>query len=96
MTNEGRATGFAPIAEHGVIGDMRTAALGATDGAIDWFCMGMRADVAPRFDYGRARYRTRGQHQVTLRGRGLTLARNSSVAQRIDEHGNAHAEFEMS
>ncbi|MCI2419306.1 glycoside hydrolase family 15 protein [Saccharopolyspora sp. K220] len=182
MTDEGHATGFAPIAEHGVIGDMRTAALVATDGAIDWFCcpqfdspsvfgsivgadrggswkiapeshvdshqqfyvpdsnvlitrfltddgvveihdfmpilrshdpehrqrlvrkvvsvrgsMRMRADVAPRFDYGRAQHRTtRGQYQVTFRGPGLTLALNSSVAQRIDEHGDAHAEFEMS
>ena len=55
----------------------------------------MRADVARRFDYGRARHRT-GQYQVTFRGPGLTLALNSSVAQRIDEHGDADAEFEMS
>ncbi|MCF7551303.1 glycoside hydrolase family 15 protein [Pseudonocardia sp. WMMC193] len=31
------------IAEHGIIGDLRTAALVGTDGTIDWFC-------APRFD----------------------------------------------
>jgi GH15 family glucan-1,4-alpha-glucosidase len=31
------------IAEHGLIGDLQTAALVATDGTIDWFC-------APRFD----------------------------------------------
>ncbi len=31
------------IAEHGLIGDLRTCALVATDGTIDWFC-------APRFD----------------------------------------------
>jgi GH15 family glucan-1,4-alpha-glucosidase len=31
------------IAEHGLIGDLRTAALVGTDGTIDWFC-------APRFD----------------------------------------------
>ncbi|AFM15228.1 glycosyl hydrolase, glucoamylase [Mycolicibacterium chubuense NBB4] len=31
------------IAEHGLIGDLRTCALVSTDGTIDWFC-------APRFD----------------------------------------------
>src|SRR5215216_1779194 len=31
------------IAEHGLIGDLQTAALITTDGSIDWFC-------APRFD----------------------------------------------
>jgi GH15 family glucan-1,4-alpha-glucosidase len=31
------------IADHGVIGDLQTAALVSTDGTIDWFC-------APRFD----------------------------------------------
>ncbi|NKI41977.1 glycoside hydrolase family 15 protein [Streptomyces physcomitrii] len=34
---------YVPIAEHGLIGDLRTAALVAADGRIDWFC-------APRFD----------------------------------------------
>ncbi|MGB3440871.1 MAG: glycoside hydrolase family 15 protein [Actinophytocola sp.] len=33
----------AAIAEHGLIGDLQTAALVSTDGAIDWFCL-------PRFD----------------------------------------------
>src|SRR3954466_5668871 len=31
------------IADHGLVGDLQTAALVATDGCIDWFC-------APRFD----------------------------------------------
>ncbi|AMB59265.1 glycoside hydrolase family 15 protein [Microterricola viridarii] len=35
--------GYPPIAEHGLIGDLQTAALVSTDGTIDWFC-------SPRFD----------------------------------------------
>jgi GH15 family glucan-1,4-alpha-glucosidase len=34
---------YPPIAEHGLIGDLQTAALIATDGSVDWFC-------SPRFD----------------------------------------------
>ncbi|NUL02844.1 glycoside hydrolase family 15 protein [Streptomyces lunaelactis] len=34
---------YPPIADHGMIGDLQTAALVSSDGAIDWFC-------APRFD----------------------------------------------
>ena len=34
---------FARIADHGIIGDLQTCALVATDGSVDWFC-------APRFD----------------------------------------------
>jgi GH15 family glucan-1,4-alpha-glucosidase len=36
-------TEFTPIADHGLIGDLQTAALVTTDGAIDFFC-------CPRFD----------------------------------------------
>ena len=36
-------TASARIAEHGLIGDLQTAALVSTDGTLDWFC-------APRFD----------------------------------------------
>ncbi|HEU5332222.1 MAG TPA: glycoside hydrolase family 15 protein [Actinocrinis sp.] len=41
----GRADGgrYTPIAEHGLVGDLRTAALVGTDGTIDWYC-------CPRFD----------------------------------------------
>ncbi|MFF1735922.1 glycoside hydrolase family 15 protein [Streptomyces sp. NPDC058247] len=35
--------GYPPIADHGLIGDLQTAALVSGTGAIDWFC-------APRFD----------------------------------------------
>ena len=34
------ADGYLPIAEHGIIGDLRTAALVGTDGTVDWFCPG--------------------------------------------------------
>lgn len=36
-------TGYPAIADHGLIGDLQTAALVATDGTVDWFC-------APRYD----------------------------------------------
>jgi GH15 family glucan-1,4-alpha-glucosidase len=34
---------YPPIAEHGLIGNLQTAALVTTDGTVDWFC-------CPRFD----------------------------------------------
>jgi GH15 family glucan-1,4-alpha-glucosidase len=32
------SSGYLPIAEHGVIGDLHSAALVGTDGTIDWYC----------------------------------------------------------
>src|SRR6185503_11538382 len=32
--------GYLPISEHGLIGDMQSAALVGTDGTIDWYCPG--------------------------------------------------------
>ncbi len=43
MPPESSTSAYPPIAEHGLIGDLQTSALVATDGSIDWFC-------APRFD----------------------------------------------
>ncbi|MFF2082415.1 trehalase-like domain-containing protein [Nocardia sp. NPDC058176] len=34
---------YPPIAEHGIVGDLQTAAPVSSDGTIDWWC-------APRFD----------------------------------------------
>ena len=34
---------YPPIADHGLIGDLQTAALVTTDGCVDWWC-------CPRFD----------------------------------------------
>src|SRR4051794_38187132 len=40
---EGAIMSYPSIADHGLIGDLQTSALVATDGTIDWFC-------CPRFD----------------------------------------------
>ncbi|WP_296389282.1 glycoside hydrolase family 15 protein [Williamsia sp.] len=42
-TTDDSTDGYLPIADHGVIGDLRTAALVGINGRIDWFC-------CPRFD----------------------------------------------
>jgi GH15 family glucan-1,4-alpha-glucosidase len=50
---------YPPIAEHGLIGDLQTAALVTTDGSVGWFC-------CPRFDspsvFGSLLDRERGGH----------------------------------
>jgi GH15 family glucan-1,4-alpha-glucosidase len=40
---DGTLPSYLPIAEHGLIGDLHTAALVGVDGTIDWYC-------CPRFD----------------------------------------------
>ena len=49
----------AAIADHGLVGDLHTAALISTDGSVDWFC-------CPRFDspsvFGALLDDTRGGH----------------------------------
>ena len=41
-------SGYLPIADHGVVGDLHTVALVGTDGTIDWYCPG-RFDAASVF-----------------------------------------------
>ena len=37
-SGEAPSSAYLPIAEHGLIGDLRTAALVGTNGTIDWYC----------------------------------------------------------
>lgn len=43
LPREMRMLAYPPVEDHGLIGDLQTAALVSTDGTVDWFC-------APRFD----------------------------------------------
>jgi GH15 family glucan-1,4-alpha-glucosidase len=65
------AESYLPIADHGVIGDLRSVALVGTDGTIDWFCPG-RFDAASVFgailDSGRGgHYRIAAARECTTR-----------------------------
>lgn len=40
MTPSQQPSGFLPIADHGLIGDLRSVALVGTNGTIDWYCCG--------------------------------------------------------
>ena len=58
---------YLPIAEHGIIGDLHTVALAATDGTIDWYC-------CPTFDspsvFASILDKDKGGHYPHLAGHG--------------------------
>lgn len=63
-------SGYRPIEDYGVIGDMHTVALVGTDGSIDWCCL-------PRFDapsvFARILDADKGGHfQIALQGEDVT------------------------
>ena len=38
MTGTAEGSGYLPVSEHGLIGDMHSVALVGTNGTIDWYC----------------------------------------------------------
>jgi NADH dehydrogenase len=84
---ETQTRSYLPIADHGVIGDLRTVALVATDGTIDWYC-------PPSFDspsvFGAILDRERGGHYRIVSvgesaARQMYLRRRSSTTSRVTE-----------
>jgi len=76
---------YLPIAEHGIMGDLHTIALAATDGTIDWYC-------CPSFDSpsvfgarGFARSKTKRRRDAVIR-----LGAIFGERRRCFPDGNAH------
>ena len=71
VVDRGQMSSYPLIADHGLIGNLQTAALVSTDGTIDWFC-------APRFDspsiFGSLLDNDRGGHLRPALGRHLHQA----------------------
>jgi GH15 family glucan-1,4-alpha-glucosidase len=62
---------YPPIAAHGLIGDLQTAALVTTDGTGDWLCL-------PRFDSHCASHVGLFSEEIGLTGEQLGNARRPS------------------
>ncbi|TCK26659.1 glycoside hydrolase family 15 protein [Pseudonocardia endophytica] len=82
---------YLPIAEHGVIGDLRSAALVGTDGTVDWFCP-RRFDrpsvFASLLDAGRGgHWRLHPTSEVSNRHQFYYPDSNILITRFLTEHG---------
>ncbi len=70
---------YQPIENHGIVGNMHSAALVSLDGSVDWLCL-------PRFDspsvFGGSWTPTRADGSGSLRPRPARCARSNTTGRR--------------